>query len=131
VREYDRTLPRVCVYPGELNQVWTNLIDNAVDAMGGKGRLRIRTSREGADAQVELTDDGPGIPDEIQARIWEPFFTTKGVGEGSGLGLDIVRRIVQRRHGGSIRVDSRPGETRFRISLPLAGPPKGVLSAKS
>jgi signal transduction histidine kinase len=123
-RDYDRALPRVCVYPGELNQVWTNLIDNAVDAMGGKGRLRIRTSREGADAQVEITDDGPGIPDEIQARIWEPFFTTKGVGEGSGLGLDIVRRIVQRRHGGSIRVDSRPGETRFRISLPLAGPPK-------
>ena len=123
-REYDAALPRVCVYPGELNQVWTNLIDNAVDAMRGKGRLRIRTSRQGADAQVEIADDGPGIPADIQARIWEPFFTTKGVGEGSGLGLDIVRRIVQRRHGGSIRVDSRPGETRFRVSLPLAGPPK-------
>jgi signal transduction histidine kinase len=130
-RAYDATLPRVCVYPGELNQVWTNLIDNAVDAMGGKGRLRIRTSREGADAQVEITDDGPGIPDEIRARIWEPFFTTKGVGEGSGLGLDIVRRIVQRRHGGSIRVDSRPGETRFRVSLPLAGPPKGVMNGSA
>ncbi|MBD0320599.1 MAG: cyclic nucleotide-binding domain-containing protein, partial [Gemmatimonadetes bacterium] len=108
VREYDPTLPRVCVYPGELNQVWTNLIDNAVDAMDGKGRLRIRTSRAGADAQVEIADDGPGIPAEIQGRIWEPFFTTKGVGQGSGRGLDIVRRIVQRRHGGSIRVDSRP-----------------------
>jgi signal transduction histidine kinase len=128
-REYDATLPRVCVYPGELNQVWTNLIDNAVDAMDGKGRLRIRTSRAGDDAQVEIADDGPGIPAEIQARIWEPFFTTKGVGQGSGLGLDIVRRIVQRRHGGSIRVDSRPGETRFRISLPLAGPPKEVVAA--
>lgn len=131
VREYDPALPPVCVYPGELNQVWTNLIDNAVDAMAGKGRLRIRTSRAGTDAQVEIADDGPGIPQEIQARIWEPFFTTKGVGEGSGLGLDIVRRIVQRRHGGSIRVDSRPGETRFRISLPLAGPPKGGQGDKS
>ncbi|HEX8829885.1 MAG TPA: ATP-binding protein [Longimicrobium sp.] len=128
-REYDAGLPRVCVYPGELNQVWTNLIDNAVDAMDGKGRLRIRTSRAGDDAQVEIADDGPGIPAEIQARIWEPFFTTKGVGQGSGLGLDIVRRIVQRRHGGSIRVDSRPGETRFRISLPLAGPPKEAARA--
>jgi signal transduction histidine kinase len=129
VREYDPGLPRVCVYPGELNQVWTNLIDNAVDAMRGKGRLRIRTSLEGDDAQVEIADDGPGIPAEIQARIWEPFFTTKDVGEGSGLGLDIVRRIVQRRHGGSIRVDSRPGETRFRISLPLAGPSKEAVAA--
>ena len=124
VREYDRTLPRVCVYPGELNQVWTNLIDNAVDALGGKGRLHIRTSHQGGDACVDIMDDGPGIPPEIRAAIWEPFFTTKGVGEGSGLGLDIVRRIVQQRHGGSVRVDSRPGETRFRISLPLAGPPK-------
>ena len=124
VREYDRTLPRVCVYPGELNQVWTNLIDNAVDAMKGSGRLVVRTARDGDHATVEIADDGPGIPQELRTRIWEPFFTTKGVGEGSGLGLDIVRRIVHRRHGGTIRVDSRPGETRFRISLPIAGPPK-------
>jgi signal transduction histidine kinase len=123
-RDYDRTLPRVCVYPGELNQVWTNLIDNAVDALGGRGHLRVRTRAEGGHAVVEITDDGPGIPPEIQARVWEPFFTTKGVGEGSGLGLDIVRRIVQRRHGGTLRLDSRPGETRFRVSLPLAGPPR-------
>jgi signal transduction histidine kinase len=123
-RDFDRSLPAVCVYPGELNQVWTNLIDNAVDAMGGRGRLRVRTAREGDHAVVEVADDGPGIPPEIQRRIWEPFFTTKGVGEGSGLGLDIVRRIVQRRHGGTIRLDSRPGETRFRVSLPLAGPPR-------
>jgi signal transduction histidine kinase len=125
-REYDRSLPPVCVYPGELNQVWTNLIDNAVDAMGGKGRLVVRTTVDGDHAGVEITDDGPGIPPGIQAKVWEPFFTTKGVGEGSGLGLDIVRKIVQRRHGGSIRLDSRPGETRFRISLPLAGPPRSA-----
>ncbi|HEX8390991.1 MAG TPA: ATP-binding protein [Longimicrobium sp.] len=123
-RQYDDALPRVCVYPGELNQVWTNLIDNAVDAMQGKGHLRIRTWVDGDQAQVEIADDGPGIPPDIQRKIWEPFFTTKGVGEGSGLGLDIARKVIQRRHGGAIRVDSRPGETRFLISLPLAGPPK-------
>ena len=129
VREYDRTLPRVCVYPGELNQVWTNLIDNAVDAMKGEGRIVVRTSLNGDHAEVEIADDGPGIPAELGSRVWEPFFTTKGVGEGSGLGLDIVRRIVHRRHGGTIRVESRPGNTRFRISLPVAGPPREVLRA--
>jgi signal transduction histidine kinase len=123
VREYDHSLPRACVFPGELNQVWTNLIDNAVDAMGGKGRLVIRTSRAGDHARVEIADDGPGIPPELRAKIWEPFFTTKDVGEGSGLGLDIARRIVERRHGGTIRLDSAPGDTRFLITLPLAGPP--------
>jgi signal transduction histidine kinase len=124
VREYDPALPRICAYPGELNQVWTNLIDNAVDAMGGRGRLWVRTSHEGDVATVEIADDGPGIPPEIRDRVWEPFFTTKGVGEGSGLGLDIVRKIVQRRHGGSVRVTSAPGDTRFRVNLRVDGPPR-------
>jgi signal transduction histidine kinase len=118
IREYDPNLPKVCAYGSELNQVWTNLIDNAVQAMDGKGQLRIRTEREGERVVVEIVDDGPGIPDEIKDRIFEPFFTTKGVGVGSGLGLDIVRRIVWR-HGGDVRVQSRPGETRFCVHLPL------------
>jgi len=118
IREYDPNLPKVCAYGSELNQVWTNLIDNAVQAMDGKGHLRIRTEREGERVVVEIVDDGPGIPEEIKDRIFEPFFTTKGVGVGSGLGLDIVRKIVWR-HGGDVRVQSRPGETRFCVHLPL------------
>lgn len=118
IREYDPTLPKVCAYGSELNQVWTNLIDNAAQAMAGKGRLLIRTHREGDRVAIEVVDDGPGIPEEIKDRIFEPFFTTKGVGIGSGLGLDIVRRIVWR-HGGDVRVQSRPGETRFCVHLPL------------
>jgi signal transduction histidine kinase len=118
-REYDRGLPKICAQGSELNQVWTNLIDNAVDAMGGKGKLWIRTGREGDRARVEIADDGPGIPPALQARIWEPFFTTKGVGRGTGLGLDVARRIVVARHGGDIRVESKPGDTRFVIRLPL------------
>jgi signal transduction histidine kinase len=129
VREYDPALPRICAYPGELNQVWTNLIDNAVDAMGGRGRLWVRTSHEGGTATVEIADDGPGIPPGIRDRVWEPFFTTKEVGEGSGLGLDIVRKIVQRRHGGSVRVTSAPGDTRFRVSLRVDGPPRAAKPA--
>ena len=121
-REYDRSLPKICAHGSELNQVWTNLIDNAVDAMGGKGHLWVRTIREGDAARVEIADDGPGIPPAIQARIWEPFFTTKGVGQGTGLGLDVVRRIVTARHGGDIRVDSKPGDTRFVVHLPLQRP---------
>jgi len=118
IREYDRTLPRICAYGSELNQVWTNLIDNAVDAMGGKGVLRIRTSRLGNHALVEIIDNGHGIPDEVKAHLFEPFFTTKGVGEGTGLGLDTVNRIVHQ-HQGTVRVESRPGETNFQVSLPL------------
>ena len=126
VRDYDPSLPKVCVYPGELNQVWTNLIDNAVDAMGGAGTITVRTRRDDASGvvNVEIADDGPGIPPEILERVWEPFFTTKGVGEGSGLGLDIARRIVQRRHGGTIKLTSAPGDTRFLITLRIEGPPK-------
>ena len=121
VRQYDRTLPRVCAYGSELNQVWTNLIDNAVDALKGKGKgtLTLRTSRNRDDAVVDVVDDGPGIPPEVQPRIFDPFFTTKGVGEGSGLGLDIARRIVKTRHKGEIRFESKPGETCFEVRLPL------------
>jgi signal transduction histidine kinase len=117
-REYDRSLPRICAHGSELNQVWTNLIDNAVDAMGGKGEVRIRTSRVGDSIQVEVIDNGPGIPSEVKTHLFEPFFTTKGVGEGAGLGLDTVNRIV-RQHRGQVRVESRPGETKFQVSLPI------------
>ncbi len=119
LRDYDRSLPRICAYGSELNQVWTNLIDNAIDAMGGQGQVSIRTSREGAYARVEIADTGPGIPPEIRSRIFEPFFTTKGVGEGSGLGLDIAYRIVVGRHHGEISVSSTPGDTRFQVRLPI------------
>ncbi|HMC62334.1 MAG TPA: ATP-binding protein, partial [Candidatus Solibacter sp.] len=118
IREYDRTLPRICAHGSELNQVWTNLIDNAVDAMGGKGELRIRTSRAGNCVQVEIVDNGSGIPPEVKAHLFEPFFTTKGVGEGTGLGLDTVNRIVGQHHG-RVRVETRPGETNFQVSLPM------------
>jgi signal transduction histidine kinase len=119
VREYDRSLPRVPARGSELNQVWTNLIDNALDAMGGEGTLTLRTVREGDRVLVEIGDTGPGIPSELQSRIWEPFFTTKGVGEGTGLGLDVSYRIVVTRHHGDIRVESRPGDTRFQVRLPV------------
>ncbi|HWK88711.1 MAG TPA: ATP-binding protein [Longimicrobium sp.] len=118
-RSYERELPRVPAYGGDLNQVWTNLIENAADAMGGSGTLRIRTARENGSAVVEIADSGPGIPQEIRERIWDPFFTTKEPGKGTGLGLDIVRRIVVDKHGGEIELDSAPGETRFRVTLPL------------
>lgn len=119
VREYDRTLPPVCAHGSELNQVWTNLISNAIDAMKEKGKLRIRTARAGTCALVEIIDNGPGIPAELQPRIFEPFFTTKPVGEGTGLGLDAVYRIVTK-HRGSVDFESRPGETRFHVQIPLS-----------
>jgi signal transduction histidine kinase len=123
VREYDRSLPHISAYPGELNQVWTNLIDNAVDAMEGQGTLTVRT-RPGRDEQlvVEVADTGPGVPVEVRSRIFEPFFTTKPVGKGTGLGLDIAWRIVVGRHHGEIRLDSAPGETRFEVVLPIREP---------
>ena len=121
-RDYDASLPRVWANAGELNQVWTNLLDNALDAVAPGGRITIRTVHRGGDAIVEIRDDGPGIPAEIQERIWEPFFTTKDVGEGSGLGLDIVRRIVVRQHRGDVGVESRPGDTCFRVRIPIRGP---------
>jgi len=119
VRDYDRSLPKIWAYSSELNQVWTNLVDNALDAMNGKGRLTIRTRPEGGGVVVEIMDNGPGIPPEVQSRIFEPFFTTKPVGKGTGLGLDISYRIVTKRHGGSIRVQSHPGDTRFQVHLPF------------
>lgn len=118
IREYGE-LPHICAYGGELNQVWTNLIDNAIDAMNGKGHLRIRTAQEGDHVLVEITDDGSGIPAEIQPRIFDQFFTTKEVGKGTGLGLDIVRRLVEGQHKGSVRLESKPGETRFQVRIPI------------
>jgi signal transduction histidine kinase len=122
VRDYDRSLPKVCAQAGELNQVWTNIIDNAIDAMSAEGTLTIRTSRERECVAVEIADTGPGIAPEAQRRIFEPFFTTKDVGHGTGLGLDISYRIVVRRHHGDIRVQSEPGDTRFTVVLPIEQP---------
>jgi len=121
IREYDPNLPKIFSYGSELNQIWTNLIDNAIDSMKGKGELRIRTCREGNDILVEIIDNGPGVPPEIQSRIFDPFFTTKDVGDGSGLGLDTVYRIV-RQHHGNISLSSRPGNTCFRVRLPIEQP---------
>lgn len=132
VKEYDPALPQVPCYAAELNQVWTNLIDNAVAAMAGRGTLTIRTYREGDCAAVEIGDTGPGVPDEIRTRIFEPFFTTKPVGEGTGLGLDISFRIVVNKHHGDIRVESEPGNTRFIVRLPLeAAAPTETEAAQS
>jgi signal transduction histidine kinase len=122
VKDYDRSLPRLPAYAAELNQVWTNLIDNAIGAMGGAGTLTIRTFREEENAVVEIGDTGTGIPAEVKDRIFEPFFTTKAVGEGTGLGLDISWRIVVNKHHGDIRVESVPGDTRFKVWLPLTVP---------
>ena len=121
VKEYDRSLPAIPVYGAELNQVWTNLIDNALQAMDGTGTLTLRTSRIEDLLQVEIADTGPGIPAEIVGRIYEPFFTTKAVGEGTGLGLDICWRIVVNKHHGDLRVESEPGHTVFRVRLPISG----------
>jgi signal transduction histidine kinase len=119
VRQYDRSIPRICAHGSELNQVWTNLIDNAIDAMNGRGQLVVRTAAEFGRVLVEIQDSGTGIPEEIRDHIFEPFFTTKQVGEGTGLGLDTVYRIVHKHHG-EVRVDSVPGRTSFQIRLPFA-----------
>ncbi|MDX2592527.1 MULTISPECIES: ATP-binding protein [Streptomyces] len=122
VKEYDRTLPQVPGYPAELNQVWTNLIDNAVCAMngaGGEGTLTVRTALDHERVLVEFRDTGPGVPPEIRSRIFDPFFTTKPVGQGTGLGLDISWRIVVNKHHGTLQVESVPGDTRFQVLLPL------------
>ena len=119
VKDFDRSLPPIPAYPAELNQVWTNLIDNAVSAMDGHGTLTVRTARDNDRVLVEIGDTGPGIPREIRERIFEPFFTTKPVGEGTGLGLDISYRIVVTRHHGDLRVESEPGDTRFQVRLPI------------
>ena len=117
-REYEANLPKVMAYGSELNQVWTNLIDNAVDAMKEKGKLLVRVVRENDYVLVEIADDGPGIPPGVQSRIFEPFFTTKAVGEGTGLGLDVVHRIVRKMRG-LITVKSVSGDTRFQVRIPI------------
>jgi signal transduction histidine kinase len=122
VKDYGTGLPRIPAYPGELNQVWTNLIDNAVAAMDGTGRLTVRTALDRDQLLVEFADTGTGVPPDIQDRIFEPFFTTKPVGQGTGLGLDISWRIVVGRHHGDLRVESVPGDTRFQVRLPLTEP---------
>jgi signal transduction histidine kinase len=122
VKDYDRSLPPIPAYAAELNQVWTNLIDNAIGAMDGKGTLTVRTSHTENCAVVEIGDTGSGIPPEIKDRIFEPFFTTKAVGQGTGLGLDITWRIVVKKHHGDIKVESVPGDTRIQVWLPLDPP---------
>jgi signal transduction histidine kinase len=125
VKEFDPALPEIPCYPGDLNQVWTNIIDNALAAMrDGGGTLTIRTCRDGAKmARVEICDTGPGIPDDVREHIFEPFFTTKPVGEGTGLGLDLAWNIVVKKHRGDLRAESVPGDTRFIVLLPLEVPP--------
>jgi signal transduction histidine kinase len=128
IREYDDNLPKICAYGGELNQIWTNLISNAIEAMQGKGELRVRTARELDRVLVEIGDNGPGIPAAVLPHIFDPFFTTKGVGEGTGLGLDTVSRII-RNHHGEIRVSSHQGDTRFQVYLPVTQPKAESASA--
>ena len=123
VRAYADALPRIRAYPGDLNQVWSSLLDNALDAVAalppGTGRVVVRTAVEDGAVVAEVRDNGPGIPRELHDRVWEPFFTTKDVGQGTGLSLDIARRIVADLHGGQITLASAPGDTRFTVRLPL------------
>jgi signal transduction histidine kinase len=119
VRDYSAGVPRIDAYAGELNQVWTNLIDNAVDAMDGAGTLRVAVRTEGDDVVIEVGDTGPGMPPQVAARAFEAFYTTKDVGQGAGLGLDIAQRIVVERHGGTIAIDCRPGETVLCVRIPV------------
>jgi signal transduction histidine kinase len=119
VRDYDDAIPRFPALGAELNQVWTNLLDNAIDALGETGTITITTRVDNGCAEVDIADDGPGIAPEVRDRIFDPFFTTKEVGRGTGLGLDTVRRIVVDRHHGSLSVNSEPGQTVFRVRLPM------------
>ena len=116
-RDYDRTLPPITIYGPELNQVWTNLLDNAIDALGRSGTITIATSRDGECIRVDIADTGPGIAPELRSRVFEPFFTTKEVGRGTGLGLDTARRIVVERHGGSLTFESSEHGTTFHVWL--------------
>lgn len=121
-RDYDRTLPPLMVYGSELNQVWTNVIVNAIEALGEKGAITLRTRKDGECVVVDVVDTGPGIPSEARAHVFEPFFTTKAVGQGTGLGLDTARRIVEDRHGGSLAFDTGDEGTTFHVWLPLKPP---------
>src|SRR5205085_9455142 len=121
-RELDTILPRLRAYPSDLNQTWSQLIDNALDAvgpLGDRGRVVVRAVRDDGAIRVEVRDNGPGIPEDLQERVFEPFFTTKEPGHGTGLGLDIARRIITDLHGGELTLESRPGDTRFIVRLPL------------
>jgi signal transduction histidine kinase len=132
-KELDQSLPELLCYPGDLNQVFTNIIDNALQAMGGHGHLTFRTARAGdAAIEVQICDDGPGVPEDLIERIFTPFFTTKPFGEGTGLGLDLAWRIVVEKHHGTLRVESKPGDTRFIIVLPLVapGPPEEAIATE-
>lgn len=120
IRNY-RDLPPILCYPDELNQVWTNLIHNALHAMANRGTLTVEVTQEGQQAKISITDSGSGIPPEIQSKIFDPFFTTKPPGEGSGLGLDIVKKIIIK-HSGQIAVESQPGRTTFSVLLPIKFP---------
>jgi signal transduction histidine kinase len=122
VKDYDRSIPSIPAYAAELNQVWTNLIDNAVGAMTEGGTLTIRTALENDRVLVEVGDTGSGIPQSMKNRIFEPFFTTKPIGQGTGLGLDISWRIVVKKHHGDLTVESVPGDTRFQVRLPVSSP---------
>jgi signal transduction histidine kinase len=129
VKDLDKALPELLCYPGDLNQVWTNIVDNAIQAMDGNGTLTLRTRRENEEMiRVEICDDGPGIPADIVGKIFNPFFTTKPFGEGTGLGLDLARRIVVEKHHGDLRVQSKPGDTRFIVLLPLQAPAPELLT---
>ncbi|MGD8796417.1 MAG: ATP-binding protein, partial [Thiohalophilus sp.] len=119
VREYADDLPMIQAYAGELNQVWTNIIDNAIDAMNGEGTLIVRARKEEPWVVVEIEDDGPGIPQQNLSKIFDPFFTTKGPGEGTGLGLNISRNLIVQKHKGQMSVISEPGSTCFSIRLPI------------
>ena len=121
-RDYAENLPHIQAYGSELNQVWTNILDNAIDAMNGNGKIRIKTYRENQHLVVELKDSGPGIPENIQSKIFDPFFTTKSFGKGTGLGLNISHNIIVQKHKGEIKVKSKPGETCFQIKLPITHP---------
>jgi signal transduction histidine kinase len=118
-RDYKQDLPKIEAYGSELNQVWTNLIDNAIDAMGERGILSLKTRKDGSCVVIEIEDNGPGIPENIQAKVFDPFFTTKKVGTGSGLGLSISQNIIVKRHSGHISITTRPGKTTFTVRLPL------------
>jgi signal transduction histidine kinase len=125
VRDYGSDVPPIDAYASELNQVWTNLIDNALDAMDGAGTLRVTVRRDGDAVSVSIADTGPGMSPQVAERAFDAFFSTKDVGKGTGLGLDIARRIVVERHGGTITIDSRPGATALHVRLP-ARPPTGT-----
>ena len=120
-RDYDKSLPQLMMYGSELNQVWTNLLDNAIGALGEDGHIQITTSPDNGCIKVDIADDGPGIPADVQAHIFDPFFTTKAPGSGTGMGLDTARRIVEQRHRGSITFDTGDGGTTFHVWLPLDG----------